>query len=1059
MDKIKERFRKELTNSAKVLGLVFGLAAFVVLLSGLFAAGRLGTMDTGKYEPVMEAAGLTYTEEDCQERETLTYDRVIETYDYTVFSYSKLFSPNGNSSIVYPIALIRLFTNTFGLDFSVVYLYIVYSLLASYGIYSLVRSSAWMAGKWAVIPGGLLLFVMSDRNLTAYFGSLYTTGTVILSLLLMTAMVLRLFTYAGKEGARGLGFYLVSVIFCLNASDISCVLIPFAVVTTGLILWYQRKLYSHRIITAVLAAGVLLSACYSSLTYFGSSPDIQSEASAYHAAFQGFLENSEDPVKDLEEFGLDESYAEDIGKSYYQEESDYIHNPRDEKEAELLFDRLNPQTIRRWYLKHPLRLLQTVMGQSENFNSFESGRVLDIDSRNSDKGKISRTWAVADMLMRLFLPENYQGANVLFVILSLLSVFTGIFLRKRGEGIRQSIVCGVDVWLWSAGIYFYTPVHVLYMGKDSLELARLYSVFAFVLAGSMVLMAGGKAAEFMAVWFRKTQNELCAPEEMEEWRVPLRSFRGHLQWKSSAKELWGRMISSRKATVLTVLAAALFMSVCVQFVGTRAGCVNNGDFGRMMEQLGITWEGDLYYDYQAQAGRGVIETYAYLGEFDWTSITFLNPKYSLAYPAAITRGICTLLGTPFSTWYMSILMNLVLVLCIVSIVRDLYGVLGKFTLPFGLGLCAVFLCESYLVWFNGLFGEGSIFLGVFLVVACSVHLSVLKEGKGWFYVFVLIFCARFLTCAKAQMLVALPFVLLLVIIFALYHRPLSLKGLIPYTIVVMLGCVLISYETVRVYQDNGDISERQTVWQSVFYGALMISEDPIADMEELGIDTRMAPDIGKHAYLPDEEYVISPNSEKADEAFYNHVNTFTMVKYYLKRPLKFLKMLNYAAGESRAMYNGFRVYVGQDYTAEHDIVQKLGLWLYWRPFFTFGFFWQYVVVYGGLLVGGFYGILRNRKMEKKKKLLFLVYVGIMLIGAIQYPLSVVGNGFADNHKQMFGFMLCHDLLVVSTLVFLIKYLWDHREEHLLIQMKEMLCKKLNVKIKSKLPKIQKEKQK
>ena len=36
-------------------------------------------------------------------------------------------------------------------------------------------------------------------------------------------------------------------------------------------------------------------------------------------------------------------------------------------------------------------------------------------------------------------------------------------------------------------------------------------------------------------------------------------------------------------------------------------------------------------------------------------------------------------------------------------------------------------------------------------------------------------------------------------------------------------------------------------------------------------------------------------------------------------------------------------------------------------------------------------------------------------------LSVIGNGFADNHKQMFGFIMCHDFLVVFSLTILIRF--------------------------------------
>ena len=1010
-----------------MLGLVFALAALAVLLSGLFAPNRLGTMDTGKFLPVMEAAGLTYTQEDQQEPATWTYDRVIETYSYKCFSYAKLFSPNGNSSILYPITLIRLFTQPFGLDFSTTYLYIIYSVLAAYGIYMVIRGCAYLAGKWAIIPGIALLILMGNRNLTAYFGSLYTVGTVVIGLLWFTGESLRMLTYGKNGGAMGLCRYLAGAIFFLNASDITCVFIPLVLGATILILLPQWKSGAWGTSAAVAAMFVILVASSSSLAYHGTSLDVQSDASAYHAAFQGFLETSKEPQKALESFGLDESYAEDIGKSYYLDAGAYTHNPRDAQEAELLFHKLNHASIAKWYLAHPLSLLRTVNAQSTGFQSFESQRALAVGMRNSEDGKISRSWSPADTLIQIILPENYEGLNLFLLIWTVMSAILGYFWFKGKSW--KSLAYSAVLWLWGASVYSYVPMHFVSMGRDSLELARLCAVFALILGGSLALMAALKGAEVLSVWFQRTQNESSVPDNFQEWRLTEdRRLRTHLPIagvRHGLANFCGWSVSSGRNAAFVVLCVALLMSAVIQFASPRAGCVNNGDFGRMMDQLDIIWEGDIFYNTQAQLGRRVIETYAYRDCFDWTTLTSINPKYSLVYPAAMIRGVCNLLNQPFNTWYLSILMNLVLVLCIVSITRDLYGVLGKSSLLLGLGLCVVFLCESYVVWFNSLFGESCIFLGLFLVVACCVHLSVLEAGKGWLCVFFLMFSGRFLVCAKAQMLVTLPFVLLLVIVFALYHRPLALKGLIPYILAVMLGCILLCHDAVQVYQDNSEISDRQTVWQSVFYGALMVSDDPQADMEDLEIDVRMMPDIGKDAYQPDEDYVISPNSQEADAALYDHVNTFTMVKYYLKRPGQFIKMLNHAAQESQGLYNGFRAYVGQDYTKEHDPVQRLGLWLYWRHVFTFGSFWAYVAVYGALLFGGIWVIIRNPQMEIRKKLLFMLYAAVMLIGSIQYPLSVVGNGFADNQKQMFGFTLCHDLLVVVTIIFAIAFLREN----------------------------------
>lgn len=43
---------------------------------------------------------------------------------------------------------------------------------------------------------------------------------------------------------------------------------------------------------------------------------------------------------------------------------------------------------------------------------------------------------------------------------------------------------------------------------------------------------------------------------------------------------------------------------------------------------------------------------------------------------------------------------------------------------------------------------------------------------------------------------------------------------------------------------------------------------------------------------------------------------------------------------------------------------------------------------------------------------------VFFTGVLQFPLSVLGNGFADNQKQLFCFSLCHDLLLGGTLLLL-----------------------------------------
>jgi hypothetical protein len=253
----------------------------------------------------------------------------------------------------------------------------------------------------------------------------------------------------------------------------------------------------------------------------------------------------------------------------------------------------------------------------------------------------------------------------------------------------------------------------------------------------------------------------------------------------------------------------------------------------------------------------------------------------------------------------------------------------------------------------------------------------------------------------------------LLFIFTVYHMPRKvILRVLTVTGTIALSALL-CVNTITIYQKNDEISARQTNWQSVFYGLLMISDDPARDMAELGIPSEMMADIGKHAYYADEDYVYPPASEEAQAAFHDHVGIFDILKYYLRHPTKLLHMLNHAAQESIQLHDGFMMYTGQVYSEEHDAVNRFGFWQTIRPLFAGRTFWHYVLVFGVLIVLCVRRI-RNKTCAPAMKLLTVTYLAIMLIGILQYPLSVLGNGFADNNKQLFAFMLCYDFILIAT---------------------------------------------
>ena len=183
-----------------------------------------------------------------------------------------------------------------------------------------------------------------------------------------------------------------------------------------------------------------------------------------------------------------------------------------------------------------------------------------------------------------------------------------------------------------------------------------------------------------------------------------------------------------------------------------------------MAQLEITWPGYLYYDYARQAGQFVIEEYSYLEPFDPLKFTPFSPTYSLYWFTSLVRLLTEPFGLPFSTLLLGWLMGLISLVCMLKILWDLYPVLGKWTLAAALGLCALLFSETYLVWFNSLYGEGCILVGLVLTLMCAVHLCLMPTGKNWrkgVWLIGLALSLNILLTAKSQMLMAMPGAVLL----------------------------------------------------------------------------------------------------------------------------------------------------------------------------------------------------------------------------------------------------------------------------------------------------------
>lgn len=996
------------------------LAAFVCaalcLTIGFLRQPRLYPVDYGQYELILRQCGLTWTQEDMALGE-LQYVRPITVFAWTHFSWSNLLAPNSMTGIVYLVSLIRMVFRPLGLPFSVDALAVLSAALLCLGFVFLALALRRLLPRaWYVAPV-LLCFVFMDGNFCAIFRGLYPEGPAIVFSLLFVSLALYAFSLPRQRRVKWLFPVIIASFLALKAFTGLIVFLPAVLAADLTLLFSCREKLLKRLSAAALLLIFLVTGCGSALRQAARDPDYFSAASVYESVFNTMLPAAEDPAGILSEFGLDESYARDIGKSFYEPGETFAHNPRDEQEAEKLFALATPWKTVRTYLSHPDLLAKAINDIPARLSrGFENSRNMQLTAEKKGFSASRTDGGTASFLWRL-LPHSYT----LFLAGQGFFCLLGIALGARRS--RKYLLLSI----FSLCAAAYLPFSVILDGYgQAQQYVLIQTVLDLALAAqflTLVLCAVPLIAEWITQY---TTDPFLAPAAAS---LPLGEGTALARAEAFLARCFNQLAGSRRRVVLATAVAAGVLLAMTFLPAAHPVSINNGDYGRMMAQMDLTWSSHEVYDFNSQAGRKAIEEYQFLHPFNFRKLTFLEPTYSLYLFSSIVRLITEPFGLSFSTLLLAWVMGLISMACILILVHSLYPILKEWTALLSAVLCAMLFSETYLVWYNSLYGEGCVMIGLLMTLACSVRLCVMPEKTGWkkyLYLSGLFVSLWVLCCGKSQMLLAVPGALALLIVFWVYRRPFRYDRQAVHGAVCLVLCAMLAVTSVGVYlsdRNEDSVSQKHTMWQAYFYGIFMIADDPIQEMERLGVDTAMAPDIGKFvSFSEDADYVYAPLSPEAQEAFYDHVSTGTILAWYLTHPGKLLLMLNHAAGESRELYTGFRVYNGQDYSdLSHDAVDGRNLWPGWRSALAPGFFLGYVILYGALLAYLIWRITR-KGASAQARLMCCIALFLLITGVLQFPMSVLGNGFADNQKQLFCFALCHDLLTAGAVTLGARYL-------------------------------------
>lgn len=457
---------------------------------------------------------------------------------------------------------------------------------------------------------------------------------------------------------------------------------------------------------------------------------------------------------------------------------------------------------------------------------------------------------------------------------------------------------------------------------------------------------------------------------------------------------------------IAVILYALW-SFCVLFAPPRMGAADNGDFYRLAERVGVCgYQNDelIYFDkvYEQWGWKPV----------DFAKLTAAEPSFSNIYPIMLIRGLTNLFGdtatNSFSTAYLAIFYYVVSVIavgfCFYHFIVS-YGVKSIFA--FGVAL-PMFFGSMYLAYYNSFYGEAMIHVSLFCEIGFSLWAIRACKGSisGKIATVFSVVVGYMLITAKPQCVVGWPFLLIFLLALIIHHSNFSKKifTILWYTIMTIV-MIYISLTCIRFYRWNSELNEKDTLFSSIFYGALLIAEEPEQTLIDLGLDPELVVDRGRHAY--DENRVLGRHSAEAEEMLHNRINTFGVLKYYLFHPDMLWKAMEQTTQEAIEPDIILHRMLREESTRTPD--ERLNIWRNIRKYVVPHHFWQYIVVYGSVLIALVYRFICNK--DEKMRLKIVMLVSILLFGIAQFPLPFIGNGYADTTKQLYLFMLTYDILL------------------------------------------------
>lgn len=476
-------------------------------------------------------------------------------------------------------------------------------------------------------------------------------------------------------------------------------------------------------------------------------------------------------------------------------------------------------------------------------------------------------------------------------------------------------------------------------------------------------------------------------------------------------------IKIHKYISILALFLAIIITSLVLFKAPMPGVADQGDFQRVMNVTGLSEveEGikdkeQLWYKYVVPYYKmEPAKLYRFIG---------IVPTTSMIYPISAAKTALKIIGKNyFDTKALAVVYSVLYIIGLYVCFKNIKFKRNASNILFILLALFILMDGNYLIWFNSLYGEPMIMIGLILFCASVLHASnSLEENNYRKFIFIFLSALLFLG-SKLQCFVSLPLIMFLIIRIVRYgNENIDMNKIIKKLVLPIL--ILIFYVG-GIYVETSSSTGVDTEFNSVFYGVLKNSKSPKEDLAALALPQDMALETGKHAYLPKEDYVkYVPWSELTKTEFNEKISNFKLLKFYLLRPKRLIEGMEYTA--SKAFDTGtslgkFEMGEADEYTGKFN---RFTLWSRFRSEKLPKSFLFLVLFYAVLFTASVMEYIK-RKEDKSTRLKIELFWTVMLIGLLQFPMPYIGNGEADTAKQLFLFNYTFDImfLVSCTWIF------------------------------------------